>query len=73
MKSFRNFLTEEFKNGGLTIFDIDDTLFKTTARVTVKKGNKVVKRLKPHEHNTYDYEAKGETPDIKEFRDAEKF
>jgi len=73
MKSFRNFLTEEFKNGGLTIFDIDDTLFKTTARVTVKKGNKVVKRLKPHEHNTYDYEAKGETPDFKEFRDAEKF
>jgi len=73
MKSFRNFLTEEFKDGGLTIFDIDDTLFKTTARVTVKKGNKVVKRLKPHEHNTYDYEAKGETPDFKEFRDAEKF
>ena len=73
MKSFRNFLTEEFKNGGLTIFDIDDTLFKTTARVTVKKGNKIVKRLKPHEHNTYDYEAKGETPDFKEFRDAEKF
>ena len=73
MKSFRNFLTEEFKNGGLTIFDIDDTLFKTTAHVTVKKGNKVVKRLKPHEHNTYDYEAKGETPDFKEFRDAEKF
>ena len=54
MKSFRNFITEEFKDGGLTIFDIDDTLFKTTARVTVKKGNKVVKRLAPHTFNTYD-------------------
>jgi len=72
MKSFRNFLTEEFKNGGLTIFDIDDTLFKTTARVNVKKGNKVVKRLDPHSYNTYELKD-GEEFDFKEFRDAEKF
>ena len=72
MKSFRNFLTEEFKDGGLTIFDIDDTLFKTTARVNVKKGNKVVKRLDPHSYNTYDLKD-GEEFDFKEFRDAEKF
>lgn len=72
MKSFYGFITEEFKDGGLTIFDIDDTLFKTTARVTVKKGNKVVKRLDPHTFNTYELKD-GEEFDFKEFRDAEKF
>ena len=72
MKSFRSFLAEEFKDGGLTIFDIDDTLFKTTARVTVKKGNKVVKRLEPHSYNTYELQP-GEEFDFTEFRDAEKF
>jgi len=72
MKSFYGFITEEFKDGGLTIFDIDDTLFKTTARVTVKKSNRVVKRLDPHTFNTYDLKP-GEEFDFKEFRDAEKF
>jgi len=74
MKSFKLFITEAKQEGaGLTIFDIDDTLFKTSARVIVKKGGKIVKKLKPHEHNTYDYESKGETPDFKEFRNAKKF
>ena len=72
MKSFYGFITEEFKDGGLTIFDIDDTLFKTTARVAVKKSNKVVKRLDPHSYNTYQLKT-GEEFDFKEFRDAEKF
>lgn len=72
MKSFYGFITEELKGGGLTIFDIDDTLFKTTARVNIKKGNKVVKRLDPHTFNTYDLKP-GEEFDFKEFRDAEKF
>jgi len=72
MKSFYGFITEEFKDGGLTIFDIDDTLFKTTARVNVKKGNKIIKRLAPHSYNTYELKD-GEEFDFKEFRDAEKF
>lgn len=72
MKPFKSYLIEDFDNGGLTIFDIDDTLFKTTARVTVKKKGKVVKRLDPHSYNTYDLKD-GEDFDFKEFRDAEKF
>ena len=33
MLSFKSFLTENEEKGGLTIFDIDDTLFHTTAQV----------------------------------------
>lgn len=74
MLKFKSFLAEASKDGGgLTIFDIDNTLFKTTARVVVKKNGKVVKKLKPHEHNTYDYISKNEKPDFTEFRDAKKF
>ena len=47
METFGEFLTEgKDDKGGLTIFDIDDTLFKTTARVNVVKGGKKVKELK---------------------------
>ncbi len=73
MFSFKSFLSEaNEKGGGLTIFDIDDTLFKTTARVIVMKGKKVVKRLEPHSYNTYTLQP-GETFDFHEFRNAEKF
>jgi hypothetical protein len=71
--SFKLFLTEaKEKGGGLTIFDIDDTLFHTTARVIVMSGKKVVKRLEPHSYNTYQLKS-GESFDFHEFRDAEKF
>ena len=36
---------------GLTIFDIDETLFHTKARVKVKKGRKVVKVLDNIKYN----------------------
>jgi len=75
MLNFNQYLNEENKNdtgGGLTIFDIDDTLFKTTAQVSVKKGNRVVKRLDTGEYNTYKLRP-GEKFDFSEFRDALKF
>ena len=72
MFTFKSFLNEAKEGGGLTIFDIDDTLLKTTARVIVMKGKKVVKRLEPHSYNTYTLQP-GETFDFHEFRNAEKF
>ena len=35
----------EAAGNGLTVFDIDETLFHTKAKVRVKKGRKVVKVL----------------------------
>jgi hypothetical protein len=48
---FKNYLTEQKETGGLTIFDIDDTLFHTTAKVLVKKDNKVIHALNNQEFN----------------------
>ena len=58
--------------GGLTIFDIDDTLFKTTARVVVRKDKKLVKRLETGTYSKYRLKS-GESFDFSEMRDAEKF
>src|SRR6056300_367523 len=70
MKSFREFRDES--KGSLNIFDIDDTLFHTTAQITVKKDGKVVKKLTNAEYNTYRLKA-GESYDYSEFKDAAKF
>lgn len=73
METFGEFLTEgKDDKGGLTIFDIDDTLFKTTAKVNVVKGGKKVKELKTGEYNNYRLK-KGESFDFSEFKDALKF
>ena len=37
----------------LTIFDIDDTLFRTSSKVSVMIGDKVVSSLSPAEFNVY--------------------
>jgi len=59
--------------GSLTIFDIDDTLFHTTAQIGVlnTQGQRI-KSLSNSEFNTYDWK-EGEKPDFSEFKDAEKF
>jgi len=72
MLSFRQYLFEEELSGGLTIFDIDDTLFHTTAKVLVKKKGKVVQTLDNQEFNNYNLKP-GEEFDFDEFRSAEKF
>ncbi len=57
---------------GLTIFDIDDTLFRTTAQIKVVKDGKVVRSLNNQQFNTYQLQP-GESFDFGEFRNAEKF
>lgn len=58
--------------GHLHVFDVDDTLFHTTAKVGVVKNGKKVKSLSNQEYNTYNW-APDEEPDYSEFRDAKKF
>jgi FMN phosphatase YigB (HAD superfamily) len=56
----------------LVIFDIDDTLLHTTAKIKVVKDGKVVRTLTNQEFNNYTLQP-GEEFDFGEFRDAEKF
>lgn len=71
MLSFSQYLIEE-DTGGLTIFDIDDTLFHTTAKILVKKNGKVVRELDNQEFNQYILKP-GEEFDFNQFKDAQKF
>lgn len=72
MLSFRSFITEQNRGKGLTIFDIDETLFQTKALVKVVKGGKVIRSLDNQEFNTYKLKD-GESYDFGEFRSAEIF
>lgn len=56
----------------LIIFDIDETLLHTTAKIHVVKDGKTVRTLNNKEFNSYNLKP-GESFDYKEFRDAEKF
>ena len=71
MLRFNEFLTEG--NKGLTIFDIDDTMFVSKARVIVKnKNNTREKPLTPQEFNSYKL-GKDEYFDYGEFRSSKIF
>lgn len=67
-KRFREFIG----SGTLTIFDIDETLFHTHAKVGVVKDGKVIRMLDNQEFNTYKRK-KGETYDFGQFKNAEIF
>ena len=56
----------------LKIFDIDETLFETTAKIRVLKDGKVVQTLSNQEYNNYILND-GESFDYAEFKDAQKF
>lgn len=58
--------------GTLTIFDIDETLFHTTAKVRVVKAGKFVRDLDNQEFNTYKRKP-GEEYDFGQFKNAELF
>ena len=58
--------------GTLTVFDIDETLFHTKAKVRVVKNGKVVRELDNQEFNTYKRKP-GEEYDFGEFKNAELF
>lgn len=72
MKNFLDFLKEEASKTGLHVFDVDDTLFHTTAKVRVMKGKKHVDSLSNSQYNTHKLPA-GHRYDFSEFRSAEKF
>ena len=72
MKKFNEFLAER-AGKGLTIFDIDDTLFVSKARVIVKNTNTgKTKALTPMEFNTYKLR-NNEVYDYGEFKSARIF
>ena len=56
----------------LTIFDIDETLFHTSARVQVIKDNKVIRTLDNVEYNNYELRY-GEEYDFSQFKSSEAF
>ena len=71
MINFKTYL-EEAAGKGLTIFDIDETMFITKAKVHVVKNGKIVKKLDNQEFNTYKKKP-GEDYDFGEFKNAEIF
>ena len=56
----------------LIIYDIDDTLFHTTAQIEVRKNGQSIRKLTNQEFNNYQLQP-GEEFDFGEFRNAEKF
>lgn len=72
MKRFSQYITEARGGGTLNVFDIDDTLFRTTAKVGIKKNGKHVKYLNSGEFNTYTLKD-GESFDFGQFKDAKHF
>lgn len=56
----------------LNVWDIDDTLAKTSARVTVMKDSKPLKLLDPGEYNSYKLKD-GESFDFSQFRSGKTF
>lgn len=56
----------------LNVWDIDDTLGKTDARVIIKKNGKEVKVLSPGEYNSYKLQP-GEELDFSQFRSGKVF
>lgn len=68
MKKFKEFLEEN----SLHVFDIDDTLFHTSAKVKVMRGDKEVASLSNAEYNDHKLPA-GHHYDYSEFRSSHKF
>jgi len=56
----------------LNVWDIDDTLGRTTAKVHVSKAGKIIKTLEPGEFNSYTLK-KGEEYDFGQFRSGKIF
>lgn len=71
MLKFYEFILEQ-ADRGLTIFDVDDTLFHTKALVQVKKDGKIIRELDTRQYNTYKLRP-GESYDYGQFASAELF
>jgi hypothetical protein len=53
MINFKDYIAESKEGAGLTIWDIDETLFNTKAQIHVVKNGKLVRKLSNTEYNTY--------------------
>jgi hypothetical protein len=62
----------EPQGAALTVFDIDETLFHTAAKIHVIKDGKLVDSLDNQQFNNYQLKP-GESFDFKQFRDAQLF
>ena len=72
-KELIQYIVEAAAGKGLTIFDIDDTMFTSGARVRVKNKNTgQVKELSPKEYNSYKLQS-GEEWDYGEFKSSKIF
>jgi len=67
----RNLLIESFKDSAY-LFDLDNTLFNTDAKIIVLHNGKPVKKLTPEEFNTYQKQ-NGESFDFSQFDDPDLF
>lgn len=75
IKSYDEFINEFLIHGKsadkVLIFDIDDTLIKSSAMVYVRKNGKIIKQLNSDEYNYYKLEP-GESFSYEEFEDINK-
>jgi hypothetical protein len=70
LKNYKKYITE---GEGLHVFDIDETLFKTSAKIHVKDpSGKTVSKLSNQEFNDHKLKP-GHSYDFKEFKSAKKF
>jgi len=69
---YLNEFSRERYGKGITFVDIDETIFKTFAKVLVKKNGKVVRELTNTEYNSYKLKD-GEEYDFHQFRSAKIF
>ena len=67
-----DYILETARGKGLTIFDVDETLFHTTARIQVKKNGKLISDLDNIEFNNYKLKS-GEEYDFGQFKSAKIF
>jgi len=69
----KDFIKEASEKGyGITFVDIDETLFRTFAKIKVWKGGKLIKELTNQEYNNYKLK-EGESFDFGEFKSADLF
>ena len=66
------YIIEAAAGKGLTIFDIDETLFHTKAKINIKRDGKVVGSLNNVEYNNYKLKP-GEEFDYGQFKSAKIF
>ena len=75
VKTLFEYLDESVKKetkGILNVFDIDDTLFKTSSKILIVKDGKTVRELNSGEFNTYKLKS-GEKYDFEQFRSGKHF